>query len=126
MDTETPLALGIVPGPLATRVLLADGPTTWLKARLPHGPRHPRAVTTLAEALALWSGRPCRVVIAADGRGAFCATTPWLDTFDALSRSLLVDIRCVAHDAVPGEPAPGEGLGEFGDIRALIRRTVAR
>src|SRR5216683_1909415 len=59
MDTETPLALGIVPGPLATRVLLADGPTTWLKARLPHGPRHPRAVTTLAEALALWSGRSC-------------------------------------------------------------------
>ena len=121
-----PLWMGIVPGPIMTRVLLLDGPDTLLQARLPHGPRHPRAVQTLAEALALWAARPLRVALAVDGPGAFCATTPWLDTFDALSRSLLVDIRCVAHDAVPGEPAPGEGLGEFGDIRALIRRTVAR
>ena len=35
---------GIVPGPVMTRVLLLDGPHTLLQARLPHGPRHPRAV----------------------------------------------------------------------------------
>ena len=126
METETSLALGIVPGSLATRVLLADGPTTWLTARLPHGPRHPRAVTTLAEALALWSGRPLRVVIAAEGRGAFCATTPWLDTFEVLTRPALVAVLCARHDVVPADPLPGEGLGDFRDVRALLRRTVER
>jgi hypothetical protein len=69
-----PLAMGVVPGPLATRVLVHDGPTPLLKARLPHSPAHPRAVLALAEALTLWTGRPCRVAIAVVGRGAFCAT----------------------------------------------------
>jgi hypothetical protein len=109
-----------------TRVLLLDGIHTLLQARLPHGPRHPRAVQTLAEALALWAGRPVRVALAVDGPGAFCATTPWLDTFDALSRNPLVTIACVAHDTVPADPRPGEGLGDFEDVRALLRRTVAR
>jgi hypothetical protein len=119
--------MGIVPGPLATRVLVVDGlPHTLLQARLPHGPRQPRAVQTLAEALALWAGRPVCVALAAAGPGSFCATTPWLDTFDALSRSPLVEIRCVAHDVVPADPAPGEGLGDFRDVHALLRRTVGR
>jgi len=30
--------MGIVPGPVMTRVLLLDGPHTLLQARLPHGP----------------------------------------------------------------------------------------
>ena len=36
-----------------------------------------------------------------------CATTSRRDTFDARSRSPLVEVRCVAHDAVPGAPVPG-------------------
>jgi hypothetical protein len=122
-----PLWMGIVPGPLATRVLVVDGlPHTLLQARLPHSPRHPRALFTLAEALALWAGRPVSAALAADGPGSFCATTGWLDTFDALSRSPLVTITCSAHDTVPADPRPGEGLGDFADVVALLRRTVAR
>jgi hypothetical protein len=36
-----------------------------LKARLPIRPRHPRALLTLLEGLALWSGEPLYVVISA-------------------------------------------------------------
>lgn len=34
-----------------------------LKARLPHAPRHPRALLTLLEGAALWHGQPMRVVL---------------------------------------------------------------
>jgi hypothetical protein len=123
-----PVGMGIVPGPLATRILVVDGlPHTLLTARLPHTPRHPRAVATLAEALALWVGRRVHVALAAAGPGSFCATTGWLDTFEAVTRPQpLVAITCVAHDVVPADPRPGEGLGDFEDVRALLRRTVAR
>jgi len=36
-----------------------------LKARLPWGPQHPRALLTLLEGMALWRGQPLRVVITA-------------------------------------------------------------
>jgi hypothetical protein len=38
-----------------------------LRARLPIQPRHPRALLTMLEGLALWRGQPLRVAIAADG-----------------------------------------------------------
>jgi hypothetical protein len=37
-----------------------------LKARLPLNPGHPRALLTLLEGLALWSGAPLSVAISAD------------------------------------------------------------
>lgn len=37
-----------------------------LKARLPLCPRHPRALLTLLEAMALWQGHPLDVVLCAD------------------------------------------------------------
>jgi hypothetical protein len=117
-----PLAMGVVPGPLATRVLVHDGPTPLLKARLPYSPHHPRAVLALAEALTLWTGRPCRVAIAVVGRGAFCATPHWLDTLETVTRPVTVTVACVRHDAVPADPAPGTGLGAFADVRRLLRR----
>ena len=47
--------------------LLVTGPEEddLLKARLPIRPRHPRALLTLLEGLALWSGEPLYVVISA-------------------------------------------------------------
>jgi hypothetical protein len=117
-----PLAMGVVPGPLATRVLVHDGPAPLLKARVPHRPQHPRAVLALAEALTLWTGRPCRVAIAVVGQGAFCATPRWLDTLETVTRPVTVTVACVRHDAVPGDPAPGTGFGSFADVRRLLRR----
>ena len=120
-----PLLMGVVPGPLTTRLLVHDGPTPLLKARLPHSPYHPRAVLALAEALTLWTGRPCRVAIAAVGRGAFCATPRWLDTLEWVTRPIAVTVVCVRHDAVSLDPPPGGGLGDFTDVRRLLRRRAA-
>lgn len=123
---DDPVEMGVVPGPLATRVLVQDGATTLAKARLPHSPAHPRALLTLAEGLALWTGRPLRVAIAVVGRGAFCATTPWLDTLELVTRPPQVVVVAVRHDAVPADPAPGAGVGAFADVRRLLRRGAAR
>ncbi len=48
-----PLWMGIVPGPVMTRVLLLDSPHTLLQARLPHGPRRPRARAPLGPSRAV-------------------------------------------------------------------------
>lgn len=122
------LSMGVVPGPLATRVLVQAGPTPLLKARLPHSPQHPRAVLALAEALTLWTGCPCRVAMAVVGRGAFCATPRWLDALEVMTRPVTVGVHivCVRHDAAPPEPAPGPGLGEFADVRRLLGRGPVR
>ena len=120
-----PLVMAIVPGSLTTRVLVHAGEMPLLKARLPHGPQHPRAALALAEALTLWTNRPCRVAVAAVGRGAFCVTPRWRDALDGMTRPTAVSVVCVRHDAVPVEPeAPV--LGDFSDVRRMLWRRAAR
>lgn len=47
--------MGIAPGLATTRVIAMAGPDdTILKANLAGDPRHPRALATLLEAVALW------------------------------------------------------------------------
>ena len=120
-----PLAMAIAPGSLTTRILVHDGTIPLLKARLPHSPQHPRAALALAEALTLWTNRPCRVAVAAVGRGAFCVTPRWLDALDWMTRPPAVSVVCVRHDAVPAEPAGG-ALGDFSDLRRMLWRRAAR
>ena len=120
-----PLVMAIGPGSLTTRILVHDGETPLLKARLPHSPQHPRAALALAEALTLWTNRPCRVALAVVGRGAFCATPRWLDALDWMTRPNTVSVVCVRHDAVPIEPE-ASGLGDFSDLRRMLWRRAAR
>lgn len=120
-----PLVMAIAPGSLTTRILVHDETIPLLKARLPHAPQHPRAVLAFAEALTLWTNRPCRVAVAAVGRGAFCDTPRWLDALDCMTRPNAVSVVCVRHDAVPIEPeAPV--LGDFSDLRRMLWRRAAR
>ena len=120
-----PLVMAIAPGPLTTRILVHDATRPLLKARLPHAPQHPRAVVALAEALTLWTNRPCRVAMAAVGRGAFCATPRWRDALDWMTRPNAVSVVCVRHDAVPAEPEGG-ALGDFSDLRRMLWRRATR
>jgi hypothetical protein len=117
--------MAIAPGSLTTRILVHDGTIPLLKARLPHGPQHPRAVLAFAEALTLWTNRRCRVAVGAVGRGAFCATTPWLDAFDCLSRPNSVSVVFVRNDAVPVEPEASV-FGNFSDLRRMLWRGALR
>lgn len=67
--------MGISPGPSATRVIAMAGPgETILKARLSPQPAHPRALSTLLEAVALWQGTQVHAALCAgerDGVGDF-------------------------------------------------------
>jgi hypothetical protein len=117
--------MAIAPGSLTTRILVHDGPRPLLKARLPHAPHHPHAALALAEALTLWTNRPCRVAVAVVGRGAFCATPRWLAALEWMTRPPAVSVVGVRHDAVPLEPAVSV-LGDFADLRRMLGRSPVR
>ena len=97
------LWMGVVPGPQITRILVQDGPSqTVLKARLPNLPRHPGALPTLCEAVALWCGSPERAAVAVGGLQISCGLTPWLDAIDHVIHSPLCEIELVHHPPVVG------------------------
>lgn len=54
--------------PQQVRLLVEDSEGDRLKARLPGRPAHPRALVTLLEGLALWSGAPLPAVLGAGAR----------------------------------------------------------
>lgn len=126
------LWMEILPGSLTTRVLVQDGPKqTLLRARLPHSPSDPRAVQALCEAVALWSGRKVCVALVVEGPASFCATTPWLDTFDTLTRPSGFEIHFVtsarpARDRRSGECGDRTELGSCRDLRRRIFSEVER
>jgi len=120
------LWMGVMPGPEWTRVLVQDGPQTLLKARLPHSPVHPRAVEMFGEALALWCGRKVCAALVVEGSEASCATAPWLNTFEALTRTPLCEIRFVSSVRPTRERDRLEGLGSYRDLRQMILDEVAR
>jgi hypothetical protein len=119
--------MGITPGARTTRVIaMAGASETILKARLAAEPRHPRALSTLLEAIALWQGRHVRAALAADERvegsdsmlfrevvpddGGALFTLDWVPAgARALHRHR--DIR---------------GFGDFADIRRMVLAEVPR
>ena len=95
-----------------------------IKARLPRRPAHPRALLTLLEGVALWSGEPLYVVISAgvhrdDWRGG----EAWGDElWPAESQLVHFDF------AIP--PARRRrtlrGVGDFRDVRRQLRLVWSR
>src|SRR5215468_12737872 len=68
-----PLWVGVDPRPPRARVLALQGPTeAVLKARLLPEPKHPRALATMLEALALWQGVPVRGALAVGDEEPWC------------------------------------------------------
>jgi hypothetical protein len=114
------LWMGVRPGPDRTRVLVQDGPVPILKARLPEAPRHPRALETLAEGVALWYGRPLYAALGVAAADALCVSPRWHATVDGLTRTPLVTIDLVIGP--PRRPRDGAGLaglGDFAEVRQL-------
>jgi len=102
------------PEPGQVRLLVTDRQQgDVLKARLPVQVRHPRALLTLLEGVALWQGRPLDVVISAvescpswRGSGLF-GNELWP------GESQLVHFSVAA----PVRPKRLSGLGDFRDLR---------
>ncbi len=114
------LWMGVRPGPDVTRILVQDAGIPLLKARLPDGPQHPRALETLAEGVALWCGRPLYVALGVAAEDALCVSPRWHATVDGLTRTPLVVIEPVIGPPRPPRGGDGlTGLGDFSDIRGL-------
>jgi hypothetical protein len=119
--------MGISPGAQGTRVLaMAGASETIMKARLSRSPSHPRAMTTLLEALALWQGLPVRAALCADAAPTGSETSLYRDAFSDGGGPLY---------RIDWVPAPGArkratrdigGMGGFADLRQLLLFEVAR
>jgi len=128
MESRDWLWVGVDPRPPQARVLATTSTgTTILKARLESRPRHPRALATLLEALALWQGAEARGVLAV-GEGE-----PWCDIdlfqllgdfhvgHDAFGLTPLYRLTTVDRLRRPPRPRrdPIGGMGDFRDLRQL-------
>jgi len=103
-----------------------DGPSdTILKAQLARDPRHPRALATLLEAVALWQGQPVRAALCAEPRGATCDSNLWREAFldDGGALYSVVWVPAGAHRR---RRTRIQGLGNFNDLEALVISEVAR
>jgi hypothetical protein len=109
---------GICPGTRDTRVLVCDGTTTLLKARLSPMPAHPRALQWFLEAVALWQGMPVRAVLSAERMDDGYATPLHRDWFPDFGGPLYTVEwservrRRRQRDAL-------DGLGDFRDLKQL-------
>ena len=119
--------MGISPEATETRVIaMAGAGTTLLKARLSPSPAHPRALSTLLEAIALWEGKKVHAALVADAgaSGSDCSLyrEAFLDTGGPL----------YALDWVPAfrrarrPRSDVTGMGGFADLRQLLLFEVAR
>jgi hypothetical protein len=119
--------MGIAKSLHATRVIAMAGPSnTILKAQLAKDPKHPRALATLLEAMALWERLPVRSALSADAPAlsydsSFCREA-CLDDGGALYSIVWVpagaDRRRRGHRL--------SGLGDFRDLERLVSSEVAR
>lgn len=118
--------MGVASGSTTTRVVAMAGPSeTILKAQLGKDPRHPRALSSLLEAVALWQGQPVRAALCAD------ALAPSFDS--NLCRKVMLDEGGALYSVV-WVPSGGhrrrrthlQGLGNFRDLERLVVEEVAR
>ncbi len=118
--------MSIAPSASSTRVLAMEGAhDTILKARLRGSPKHPRAMATLLEAIALWQGRPVRAALSADAKDGFDSS---------LYREAFADVGGPLYslDWIPGPVRARRvrrdihGMGHFADLREVLLAEVAR
>ncbi len=88
-----------------------------IKARLPLRPPHPRALLTLLEGVALWSGEPLVVVISADShRDDGLGLETWIDDLWPAESPL------VRFEVVLPRVGPRRTIGGVGDFRSVRRQ----
>jgi hypothetical protein len=95
-----------------------------IKARLPLRPRHPRALLTLLEGVALWSGEPLYAVISAGNH-----RDDWLGC-ELWGEELWPAESALVHFDLAVPPARGRrtlrGVGDFRAVRRQLRLVWSR
>lgn len=118
--------MGIAPSLETTRVIAMAGPgDTILKAQLAGDPKHPRALATLLEAIALWQGQPVRAALCADARGLSCDSNLCREAFSDEGGALYSVVWVPAGARRQRRPRL-DGLGNFRDLERLVISEVAR
>lgn len=118
--------MGIAPGLETTRVVAMTGASqTILKGQLSKDPKHPRALATLLEAIALWQGQPVRAALCADAGALSCDSNICREAFldDGGALYSLVWVPAGVHRRRGHRLA---GLGNFRDLERLVIEEVAR
>jgi hypothetical protein len=120
--------MAVAPNATSTRVLaMAGTQDTILKARLSRSPAHPRAMTTLLEAIALWQGRPIRAALCADDRPGGSDSSLFRETFADVGGPLYtLDWIPALERGRRARRRDIAGMGEFADLRQLLIDEVAR
>lgn len=112
-----PTTLRIAQRELKLLVVSPDGDDL-IKARLPTQPPHPRALLTLLEGVALWSGEPLLAAISAgEHRDAWLGSEQWCeDLWPAESALVHFDFAMPP----PRARRPLRGVGDFRDVRRQL------
>jgi hypothetical protein len=120
--------VGIHPHAEGTPILaMAGAEATLLKARLATEPRHPRALATLLEGLALWQGVPVQAALVVGApEAASYDTRRFHDSFADSGPTPLYSVEYVPDLRRRRHRDGLEGLGDFWDLRQLLLFEVAR
>ena len=120
--------MAIAPNAASTRVLaMAGAHDTFLKARLLRSPAHPRALSSLLEAISLWQGRSIRAALCADAKHGGSDSSLFQETFaDGGTPLYTLDWIPAPARARRGARRDITGMGAFGDLRQLLIEEVAR
>lgn len=104
---------------------MAGPDATILKAQLARDPKHPRALATLLEGIALWQGQPVRAALCADARGLSCDSNICREAF-LDDGGALYSVVWVPAGAAHRRQRRHDGLGSFRDLERLVISEVAR
>lgn len=119
--------IAIHPNHLETRVLVTSGSQeTLLKAKLNTRPKHPRALPTLLEALALWQGEKVHAALVADAEANTSGTNLFTDCFDVIEPTPLFQLAIVGGPKPRGRRDFIRGMGNFRDLRRVLIEEVTR
>jgi hypothetical protein len=120
--------MGIAPNATSTRVIaMAGAHDTFLKARLLRSPAHPRAMSLLLEAIALWQGRPIRAALCVGSKHGGSDSSLFQETFsDGGAPLYTLDWIPAPEHARRAGRRDITGMGHFADLRRLLLEEVAR
>jgi hypothetical protein len=104
---------------------MAGARETILKAHLPARPSHPRALSTLLEAMALWHGTKVRAALCVDDEDATSDASLYQDAFLDFGGPLY-ELEWLPATSVVRPRRDIAGIGDFDDLERLLVFEIAR
>lgn len=118
--------IGISPGARTTRVLgMTSAREIVLKAHLPSPPSHPRALSTLLEAMALWHGTKVRAALCVDDEDSVPDASIYQDAFLDFGGPLY-ELEWLPGAGAVRPRRDIAGIGDFDDLERLLVFELAR